>query len=249
MLTGGSTDDAQTGLTLIEAIDSAVSRFTADGAYDTVAIYEAAGARGATVVVPPTKTAAVSRRRRRASARDYTILRVKEVGRRQWKKEAGYHRQARVENAFFRYKVDHWRPASCSTSEGPGNRSSDRVQHPEPDDRAWSTGLVCHRAVKVAGSGRFSLLSGSCTNDGMDSSRRGTPYAACMPDRAGPVAGGVRRDARCVSRVVPDVGCRAASDAAEDTRASPCVTPCHRPRPLGSAGVGLAVLQSANLCG
>ena len=25
------------------------------------------------------------------------------VGRRRWKKEAGYHRQARVENAFFRY--------------------------------------------------------------------------------------------------------------------------------------------------
>ena len=26
-------------------------------------------------------------------------------GRRRWKKEAGYHRQARVENAFFRYKT------------------------------------------------------------------------------------------------------------------------------------------------
>ena len=104
VLTGGSTDDAQTDLMLIEAVDSAVSRFTADGAYDTIAIYEAAGARGATVVVPPTKTAAVSRRRPRASARDHTILRVKKVGRRQWKKEAGYHRQARVENAFFRYK-------------------------------------------------------------------------------------------------------------------------------------------------
>jgi hypothetical protein len=104
VLTGGSTDGAQTGLTLIEAVDSAVSRVTADGAYDTIAIYEAAGARGATVVVPPAKTAAVSRRRPRASARDHTILRVKEVGRRQWKKEAGYHRQARVENAFFRYK-------------------------------------------------------------------------------------------------------------------------------------------------
>ncbi len=104
VLTGGSTDDAQTGLTLIAAVDSAVSRVTADGAYDTIAIYEAAGARGATVVVPPTKTAAVSRRRPRANARDHTILRVKEVGRRQWKKETGYHRQARVENAFFRYK-------------------------------------------------------------------------------------------------------------------------------------------------
>ena len=30
--------------------------------------------------------------------------RVNEVGRRRWKKEAGYHRQAWVENAFFRYK-------------------------------------------------------------------------------------------------------------------------------------------------
>ncbi len=27
-----------------------------------------------------------------------------EVGRRQWKKESGYHRQGTVENAFFRYK-------------------------------------------------------------------------------------------------------------------------------------------------
>jgi hypothetical protein len=29
---------------------------------------------------------------------------VQEVGRRQRKKEAGYHQQARAENAFFRYK-------------------------------------------------------------------------------------------------------------------------------------------------
>ena len=104
VLTAGSADDATTGLTLIDAVEGNISRVTADTAYDTIAIYGAAGARGATVVVPPTKTAAVSRRRPRASARDHTILRVKKVGRRQWKKEAGYHRQARVENAFFRYK-------------------------------------------------------------------------------------------------------------------------------------------------
>ena len=105
VLTDGSTDDAQTGLTLIDAVDSPVSRFTADGAYDTAAIYEAAGARGARVVVPPPKTAAVSRRGPRASPRDRTITRIKKVGRRRWKKESGYHRQARVENAFFRYKL------------------------------------------------------------------------------------------------------------------------------------------------
>ncbi|MFT5687992.1 MAG: hypothetical protein ACI8PQ_000824 [Planctomycetota bacterium] len=32
-------------------------------------------------------------------------MRVKEVGRRQWKKETGYHRQGRVENTFYRYKT------------------------------------------------------------------------------------------------------------------------------------------------
>jgi len=80
-----------------------VARVTADAAYDTVAFYEAAGCRGATVVVPPDKTARVSRRRPRSSAQDRTITAVKAIGRRRWKKVSGYHRQARVENAFFRY--------------------------------------------------------------------------------------------------------------------------------------------------
>ncbi len=30
---------------------------------------------------------------------------MNDLGRRQWKKESGYHRQGRVENAFFRYKA------------------------------------------------------------------------------------------------------------------------------------------------
>ena len=29
---------------------------------------------------------------------------VKEIGRRRWMRESGYHHQARVENTFFRYK-------------------------------------------------------------------------------------------------------------------------------------------------
>ena len=46
----------------------------------------------------------MSRRRPRSLARDRTVKRVQEIGRRRWKKETGYHRQARVENVFFRYK-------------------------------------------------------------------------------------------------------------------------------------------------
>ncbi len=105
VLTDGNADDAKTALHLLDEIEGDIASFTADAAYDTIAIYAAAGARGAKVLVSPTKTATRSRRRRpRSIARDRTIKRVRTIGRRQWKKESGYHRQARVENTFFRYK-------------------------------------------------------------------------------------------------------------------------------------------------
>jgi hypothetical protein len=104
-LTDGNADDAKTALSLIDEVESDIASLTADAAYDTNAIYDAAAARSAEVVVPPVKTATRSRRRRpRPGARDRTVMRVIEIGRRQWKKESGYHLQARVENAFFRYK-------------------------------------------------------------------------------------------------------------------------------------------------
>ena len=96
---------AATAIALISAVDGGLTSVTGDAAYDTIAFYETAAARGATVVVPPNKTARVSRRGPRSSARDCTITRIIKIGRRRWKKEAGYHQQARVENAFFRYKA------------------------------------------------------------------------------------------------------------------------------------------------
>ena len=86
------------------SVEGPLVRVTADAAYDTVAVYETAGARGATVVIPPARTATVSGHGPRSPARDRTITLVKTLGRRQWKKASGYHRQGRVENAFFRYK-------------------------------------------------------------------------------------------------------------------------------------------------
>ncbi len=104
-LTHGSADDARTAMDLIDGIEDDIASFTADAAYDTLAIYDVSAARGVEVVVPPSKSATRSRQQRsRSGARDRTIMRVKEIGRRQWKKESGYHRQARVENTFFRYK-------------------------------------------------------------------------------------------------------------------------------------------------
>ena len=93
-----------TGLDLIEQVEGRVACITADPAYDTISICDAALARGAKVVVPPPKNAVVSGRGPRSIIRDRTIRKVKKVGRRQWKKVSGYHRQGTVENAFFRYK-------------------------------------------------------------------------------------------------------------------------------------------------
>ena len=89
---------------LIEAVNDDIASVTADAAYDTVGCYDAAGARGAPVVVPPTTTARVSRRRPRSSARDHTINTVKSLGRRRWKQTSRDQQHARVENACFRYQ-------------------------------------------------------------------------------------------------------------------------------------------------
>jgi IS5 family transposase len=117
LLTDGNADDSNTALDLLGTIEDDIASFTADSAYDTIAIYDAAEARNAKVIVPPRKTAT---RSKRPSARDRTVRRVRKVGRRRWKKESGYHQQARVENTFFR---EMWpmRPQRVSRSLATGS--------------------------------------------------------------------------------------------------------------------------------
>ena len=81
-----------------------IASVTADAAYDTVAIYDVANVRGARVVIPPTRKAKVAQRGPRSAERDRTKEKAEEIGRGQWQKDSGYHRQGRVENTMFRYK-------------------------------------------------------------------------------------------------------------------------------------------------
>jgi transposase len=143
-LTSGHVDDATTALDLINKVEGNVSCLTADAAYDTVAFYDAAGSRGATVVVPPDKTARVSGRRPRSSARDRTITAVKAIGRRRWKKASGYHRQARVENAFFRYKSIIGEALRARTPRG-------------QESEAWLACNVLNRMTKLGRPDSYSL--------------------------------------------------------------------------------------------
>ena len=89
-LTEKTGDDATTAVDLLTAVEGPLVRVTADAAYDTVAVYETATARGATVVIPPARTANVSGHGPRSPARDRTIMLVKTLGRRRWKKVSGY---------------------------------------------------------------------------------------------------------------------------------------------------------------
>ncbi len=104
-MTESRVDDASVVPDLLSQVSGAIERFTADRAYDKTPVYDLLSESGAEVVVPPTKNARISRSGAAgARTRNKTIEAVRELGRREWKKQAGYHQQARVENAFYRYK-------------------------------------------------------------------------------------------------------------------------------------------------
>ena len=107
-LTPGSVDDASTLPDLLGQIEDPIRRFTADGAYDHRSSYDRIGAAGTEdvmIVIPPRRSAVSSGPTDGPwTQREAALERIRTLGRREWQKESGYHRQARVENGFFRYK-------------------------------------------------------------------------------------------------------------------------------------------------
>ncbi len=55
VVTDGNVDDAKAGVELIDHVKDDIKCIIGDTAYDTAAIYEAACARGAEIVVPPVR--------------------------------------------------------------------------------------------------------------------------------------------------------------------------------------------------
>ena len=109
ILSGNPLDNEHGSLPdLLGQIEDPIRRFTADGAYDHRSGYDRIGAAGIEdllIVIRPRRSAVSSGptdgpwRQREAA-----LERIRTLGRREWQKESGYHRQARVENGFFRYK-------------------------------------------------------------------------------------------------------------------------------------------------
>jgi hypothetical protein len=113
-LTDNDVADASVFPALLNMTEGKSKRLTADGAYDRREVYATAGSRGAYVVVPPQRGAVASGDPLLAT-RDRHVRRISRVGRAQWRREKGQHRQARAENTFYRYKRNF----------GPGLRAGD----------------------------------------------------------------------------------------------------------------------------
>jgi hypothetical protein len=109
-LTGRRTRDCAPVPMLLGQIDDPVASVSADGAYDTEGVYEAAQAQGrgraVRVLIPPGRNARLSWRPSAALLeRNRNIRSIRELGRRAWHKRSGYSKRSMAENAIYRYKA------------------------------------------------------------------------------------------------------------------------------------------------
>ncbi len=107
-LTDNGTADGETAGPLLDAVEGEIARVTADGAYDQRPVYDAAGRRGAAVVVPPRRGAKVRVHGNTLGPpdpRDENVRGARRYGRKSWKRRVGYHERSLVETGMFRYKT------------------------------------------------------------------------------------------------------------------------------------------------
>ena len=109
-LTSLRTRDSAWVPNLLGQIEHRVASVSADGAYDTKSVYEAAqakgGGRAVRVLIPPGRNAQQSPRPSAAlKERNRNIGSIRRLGRREWHKRSGYSKRSMVENAIHRYKT------------------------------------------------------------------------------------------------------------------------------------------------
>jgi hypothetical protein len=122
-LSSRRTHDATRVPALLGQIDDPVASVSADGAYDTHAVYEAAHERGegraVRVLIPPGRNARLSPRPSTAlKERNRNVRSIQELGRREWHTSSGYRKRSLVENTVYRYKTIIGRSMRSRSLEG-----------------------------------------------------------------------------------------------------------------------------------
>ncbi len=88
---------------LVRRVENPIKKVTTDGAYDHRKIWKVIDELGAHGVIPLHRRATL-RNDSPAKDRSRHLRRIRKVGRAQWRRDSGQHKQAKVENAIGRFK-------------------------------------------------------------------------------------------------------------------------------------------------
>jgi len=107
VLTENSGHDADQVDGLLDEIDTPLDSLAGDGAYDQWKVYETLAAKEIEPIIPPRRNARIKQHGNSNQSplkRDEAIREIRRVGRKQWKKDVGYHRRSLAETAMYRLK-------------------------------------------------------------------------------------------------------------------------------------------------
>jgi hypothetical protein len=110
MLTENSIGDGDVVKTLLQQIEQDIAKFAADGAYDKRKVYDSLNEHSPQVdiVIPPRKNARIwqhGNTKAQHLKRDENLRSIRKHGRKEWKKQSGYHTRSLAETAMFRLKT------------------------------------------------------------------------------------------------------------------------------------------------
>jgi hypothetical protein len=119
VVTEANVDDAQAGKKLLAETPGEIDQVSADGSYDKRKFYEAATQRKVKRIgVPPRRDAKIWQHGNSKCdplPRDEILRSIRRKGRKQWKRDAGYHRRSLAETAVYRFKTIFGNPLSTRT--------------------------------------------------------------------------------------------------------------------------------------
>jgi len=107
VLTENSGHDADQVDELLDQVNGPVDAFYGDGAYDQWKVYDSLWGREIQPIIPPRRNAKIKQHgngHQTPLVRDEAIRSIRQVGRKQWKKDIGYHRRSLAETAMYRMK-------------------------------------------------------------------------------------------------------------------------------------------------
>src|SRR5438128_2471425 len=108
MVTTNDIADSQVLEELLEQVEEEIEQVSGDGAYDKRNCYEAIRKRKAKAAIPPRRDAKIwqhGNSKEERLIRDENLRRIRQVGRKAWKHEVGYHRRSLAETQMYRVKT------------------------------------------------------------------------------------------------------------------------------------------------